>query len=717
MALNITINKVSVAASFAAGATVATAVASGGTAPYVYSLATGGDKFAINSSTGVVTTIAAMDITNIASFSVTATDSTTGTALTITSDVIYPPIQAAIRSKFDRTNVIYKITKDIDLGHGVLTIPEGCTLDFQGGSFTDGTIVGNNTKIKSDLSQIFKSIIVSGTWKSEESSPIWFGADNTATIDSTIAFQSSIKLLASYGGTLRIPNGGFLVKNLSINKIGIKVKGNGPTSSYIIGRGITDTDYCIYCKPLIGGNPYTALGYGNYTFEDIQVLGDDDISRDNGIGIKFENCFNYSLNNSRVCGFKKNIDVAGSHYLQLINCYLADEKFNNGYPSGYPNVETFNRGYGIYVEDGIFGGETESNGISIKGGIIHNTALWFKNANQVHLQDLDIEPASNTVVIKSFSCFENCRFERFDLYALNGKYAKFPWFSVEGNSNTFVNNTFYTVGENNLSSSNPIFQVKGKNNKFFFGTQTPVVGTLAYTNTAEDNYVEFRGFSPQVFTTKPLYMDESAGLFKGGPNNVVKYTMFNSEVTNYGKTLEIKNASRIRFLNYDSIGAEGATLSGNTYTLTATSGRLIFNHNATATYVPNDVYIVAYKLKFSSPMNTWLNPNYTSTGYFSNGSNINQEVFITARFKVTADNVTIRPSLNWAGGTIGETFEIQDLQIIHLDGNENIDNQYIKTSIFFPHFEAGKTIYNTTTKKMELWNGTAWVNMDGTDLA
>lgn len=42
MALSLTINKVNVAASFAAGATVANAVASGGTAPYVYSLATGG---------------------------------------------------------------------------------------------------------------------------------------------------------------------------------------------------------------------------------------------------------------------------------------------------------------------------------------------------------------------------------------------------------------------------------------------------------------------------------------------------------------------------------------------------------------------------------------------------------------------------------------------------------------------------------------------------
>lgn len=165
MALNITINKVSVAASFAAGATVATAVASGGTTPYVYSLATGGDKFAINSSTGVVTTIAAMDITNIASFSVTATDSTTGTALTITSDVIYPPIQAAIRSKFDRTNVIYKITKDIDLGHGVLTIPAGCTLDFQGGSFRNGVLTLINTRVVQQDVENYITATINGTYK------------------------------------------------------------------------------------------------------------------------------------------------------------------------------------------------------------------------------------------------------------------------------------------------------------------------------------------------------------------------------------------------------------------------------------------------------------------------------------------------------------------------------------------------------------------------
>lgn len=146
MALNITINKTAVAASYPAGGTVATAVASGGTTPYTYSLATGGDYFSIDASTGVVTTKALMDVSSIQSFSVTATDSNS-TPESITSGVVYPNIQAAQQSKFNKSNVIYEIVNDIDLGNAVLTIPTGCTLDFQGGSINNGSIIFNNTII------------------------------------------------------------------------------------------------------------------------------------------------------------------------------------------------------------------------------------------------------------------------------------------------------------------------------------------------------------------------------------------------------------------------------------------------------------------------------------------------------------------------------------------------------------------------------------------
>lgn len=59
----------------------------------------------------------------------------------------------ALQDRFNKANTIYKITKDLDLGGGTLTIPAGCTLDFQGGSFYNGLVKSNNTIIKGDPNQ------------------------------------------------------------------------------------------------------------------------------------------------------------------------------------------------------------------------------------------------------------------------------------------------------------------------------------------------------------------------------------------------------------------------------------------------------------------------------------------------------------------------------------------------------------------------------------
>ena len=47
-----------------------------------------------------------------------------------------------------KTNTIYEIRYDFDLNGEEITIPESCILDFQGGSLSNGTIIGNNTNIK-----------------------------------------------------------------------------------------------------------------------------------------------------------------------------------------------------------------------------------------------------------------------------------------------------------------------------------------------------------------------------------------------------------------------------------------------------------------------------------------------------------------------------------------------------------------------------------------
>lgn len=140
--MEITINKTNSAVKYTANSKVADIVVSGGTSPYTYTLATGSEYFKISGTE--VQVLADMTIDNVQSFSVTVTDSTSDS---VTSDVITPNVVKPVQSLFTKANQIYKITKDIDLDGGTLTIPEDCTLDFQGGRIINGTVQLNNTKV------------------------------------------------------------------------------------------------------------------------------------------------------------------------------------------------------------------------------------------------------------------------------------------------------------------------------------------------------------------------------------------------------------------------------------------------------------------------------------------------------------------------------------------------------------------------------------------
>ena len=221
------------------GTTICTMTTTGGTAPYVYSIfddVSVRDTYAI-SGNKVVTT-RAINVNEALNFAVHVVDQSDPQD-SATSGLLMPVMQAAAQSKFSKPNVIYKITNDINLYGKVITIPSNCTLDFQGGKFIDGYIVGNNTKIIAGINQIFDYIQLSGTFIVNNSYPEWFrAASSSSTTDYIQAIQFALDAFKHTnivtdidlgGGTLTIPTGctldfqGGSLKNGTLNGQSLKI--------------------------------------------------------------------------------------------------------------------------------------------------------------------------------------------------------------------------------------------------------------------------------------------------------------------------------------------------------------------------------------------------------------------------------------------------------------------------------------------------------------
>lgn len=65
------------------------------------------------------------------------------------------------QAMINKANTIYVIQYDYDLKEANINIPENCVLQFDGGSLSNGTIVGNKTKV---INLNVDRIILSGTW-------------------------------------------------------------------------------------------------------------------------------------------------------------------------------------------------------------------------------------------------------------------------------------------------------------------------------------------------------------------------------------------------------------------------------------------------------------------------------------------------------------------------------------------------------------------------
>lgn len=91
------------------------------------------------------------------------------------------------QSMINKENTVYVIQYEYDLNGKEIIIPEGCVINFQGGSLSNGTIILNNTKINPNvcvLNDFFQNITIQGNFKVGQcifdttlNKPIWWTGD------------------------------------------------------------------------------------------------------------------------------------------------------------------------------------------------------------------------------------------------------------------------------------------------------------------------------------------------------------------------------------------------------------------------------------------------------------------------------------------------------------------------------------------------------------
>lgn len=729
MALNITINKTAVATSYPAGSTVATAVASGGTTPYTYSLATGGNYFSINASTGVVTTKALMDASSIQSFSVTATDSNS-TPESITSGVVYPNIQAAIQNKFSESNMIYKITKDIDLGNGILTIPDNCTLDFQGGSFNNGTIVGQNTKIRTDKIAFKSNVKLKGSFIGDVRTS-WFEIDSTDCTDTLDSIFNAFK-----GYNIIIDEGVYNVSTKNLPR-------EDATTQYSVFVLSSNTNVILNGTIKLLPNDLTNYQiFRLYNIDNVIISGNGSIIGDveTHTGTTGEWGHGISISSSRHITVK-DISISKCWGDGITIASYSEDNLSKDITIDNI-VSTYNRRLGVSLisGDGIkfINSTTEGN------GTINGTAPKM---------GLDIEPnpnetlnhilVDNCLIKDKGTCYipSTASIEDID-YKIIIQNCNIPsQFNISGPCTfkgnrvrfAYISNVRYAEIQDNHIYENLIFA----GNDSTPITNTKVVGNniTPLNNAAHNAAIVFDGsavtLDKVIFTNNIIDLTKKSNiaLQKGAPVNgrlniencVILGNKAEQQV--YWTAGNIINSlidtECINIFNANSVEGSEVNFIGNTI-IYYRENPFVIRDNITVNYniniINNNIIPIGYT---ATDLINYVSHTFAGT-IKSLGNNF------LGKDPSTVGTYANRPTLT--DSQIGRIYYMTDNSIPAFwngeawrDANGYPALKKKGTTAERPAIPSGNysgyTYYDTTLNKYVLWNGTAWVNLDGTALA
>lgn len=292
---------------------------------------------------------------------------------------------------FSYSNVTYKIVGNIDLDGGTLTIATGSILDFQGGSFSNGTITLSNTELKGNVK--LSSITLAGSCSNDITKLSWF-TDDLAN-DYSANLQSLVNV-TKVQGTVDIDSLSFIVNTtVNITKA-LTIRGNGTRNYYnfnigsirnkittandIVILNITSTQVRVEGITFIGAystlDPTTGVRLGTQALVSFSNASNCTLRNCNflysHIGALFTNSGIANIEDNNFAGCNAGLRLMASPDSNLINNYFNTNSGNVTFSED--NAGTLNGvGLSINASSGntnVIGGKCEWNN---KGMIIANS--------------------------------------------------------------------------------------------------------------------------------------------------------------------------------------------------------------------------------------------------------------------------------------------------------------------------------------------------------
>lgn len=100
----------------------------------------------------------------------------------------------SLHTQFAKANEIYIISSKINLNSEILKIPQNCTLKFEGGSFFNGKLEGNNTLVLAPRIAIFEDVDILGVWNIPIVYSEWVGLKEGSENDNILRFKKLMAL-------------------------------------------------------------------------------------------------------------------------------------------------------------------------------------------------------------------------------------------------------------------------------------------------------------------------------------------------------------------------------------------------------------------------------------------------------------------------------------------------------------------------------------------